>query len=125
MHFCPPLLRSSIRKFFGGYELFAEPSREITPETAADMLRHVQVELSGSESERSCPADSKTISIDTEKPAEVNKSLLSFKGAVNRVLGIARCKVEKRCGHGHVAAGSGGVRLHNARKFTPINLQHN
>ncbi|TGO18683.1 hypothetical protein BTUL_0008g00670 [Botrytis tulipae] len=96
MHFCPPLLRSSIRKFFGGYELFAEPSREITPETAADMLRRAQVELLESESECSCPPDSKTVSIDTEKPAEVKKSLLSFKGAVNRVLGIARCKVEKK-----------------------------
>ncbi|KAF7883885.1 hypothetical protein EAF00_011197 [Botryotinia globosa] len=96
MHFCPPLLRSSIRKFFGGYELFAEPSREITPETAADMLRRAQVEILESESECSCPADSKTISIDTEKPAEIKKSLLSFKGAVNRVLGIARCKVEKK-----------------------------
>ncbi|TGO29606.1 hypothetical protein BPAE_0013g00580 [Botrytis paeoniae] len=96
MHFCPPLLRSSIRKFFGGYELFAEPSREITPETAADMLRRAQVELLESESECSCPADPKTIFIDTEKPAEVKKYLLSFKGAVNRVFGIARCKVEKK-----------------------------
>jgi len=39
MHFSPPLIRPGIKKFFGGFELFADPSREITPETAAAALR--------------------------------------------------------------------------------------
>ncbi|GAC1694202.1 MAG: UDP-glucose--hexose-1-phosphate uridylyltransferase [Gemmatimonadaceae bacterium] len=40
MHFYPPLLRSaSIRKFLVGYEMLAEPQRDLTPETAADRLR--------------------------------------------------------------------------------------
>ena len=39
-HFYPPLLRSAtIRKFMVGYELLASPQRDITPETAAAMLR--------------------------------------------------------------------------------------
>lgn len=39
-HFYPPLLRSaSIRKFMVGYEMLAEPQRDITPETAAELLR--------------------------------------------------------------------------------------
>jgi UDPglucose--hexose-1-phosphate uridylyltransferase len=39
-HFYPPLLRSaSIRKFMVGYEMFAEPQRDITPEDAAELLR--------------------------------------------------------------------------------------
>ena len=39
-HFYPPLLRSAtIRKFMVGYELTASPQRDITPETAAEMLR--------------------------------------------------------------------------------------
>jgi UDPglucose--hexose-1-phosphate uridylyltransferase len=39
-HYYPPLLRSaSIRKFMVGYELLAEPQRDITPESAAEMLR--------------------------------------------------------------------------------------
>jgi len=38
--FLPPLLRSAtIKKFMVGYELCAEPQRDITPEQAADMLR--------------------------------------------------------------------------------------
>ncbi|MDJ0979210.1 MAG: UDP-glucose--hexose-1-phosphate uridylyltransferase [Erythrobacter sp.] len=45
-HFYPPLLRSaSVRKFMVGYEMLAEPQRDLTPERAADMLRAV----SGSE----------------------------------------------------------------------------
>jgi UDPglucose--hexose-1-phosphate uridylyltransferase len=40
LHFYPPLLRSaSIRKFMVGYELLAEPQRDITPEEAAERLR--------------------------------------------------------------------------------------
>jgi UDPglucose--hexose-1-phosphate uridylyltransferase len=38
-HFLPPLLRSAtIRKFMVGYELLAEPQRDITPESAAQRL---------------------------------------------------------------------------------------
>lgn len=40
MHFYPPLLRSStVKKFLVGYELMAEPQRDITPEQAAKRLR--------------------------------------------------------------------------------------
>ena len=40
MHFYPPLLRSaSIKKFMVGYEMLAEPQRDITPETSAKILR--------------------------------------------------------------------------------------
>jgi UDPglucose--hexose-1-phosphate uridylyltransferase len=40
MHFYPPLLRSAIvKKFFVGYELLAEPQRDVTPEQAAKILR--------------------------------------------------------------------------------------
>ena len=40
MHFYPPLLRSAtVRKFLVGYELLAEPQRDITPEQAAAPLR--------------------------------------------------------------------------------------
>jgi UDPglucose--hexose-1-phosphate uridylyltransferase len=40
--FLPPLLRSAaIRKFLVGYELTAEPQRDLTPETAAERLRGV------------------------------------------------------------------------------------
>jgi UDPglucose--hexose-1-phosphate uridylyltransferase len=39
-HFYPPLLRSaSIRKFMVGYEMLAEPQRDLTPEQAAERLR--------------------------------------------------------------------------------------
>jgi UDPglucose--hexose-1-phosphate uridylyltransferase len=41
-HFYPPLLRSAtIRKFMVGYELFAQPQRDITAEGAAERLRDV------------------------------------------------------------------------------------
>ncbi len=41
-HFYPPLLRSaSVRKFMVGYEMMAEPQRDLTPEAAAAMLRAV------------------------------------------------------------------------------------
>ena len=40
IHFSPPLLRSAtVRKFLVGYELMAEPQRDITPEQAAKRLR--------------------------------------------------------------------------------------
>ncbi len=39
-HFYPPLLRSAtVRKFMVGYEMLAQPQRDITPETAAARLR--------------------------------------------------------------------------------------
>ncbi|MES2675569.1 MAG: UDP-glucose--hexose-1-phosphate uridylyltransferase [Pseudomonadota bacterium] len=39
-HFFPPLLRSaSIRKFMVGYEMLAEPQRDLSPEQAAKLLR--------------------------------------------------------------------------------------
>ncbi len=41
-HFYPPLLRSAtVRKFMVGFEMLAEPQRDITPETAAERLRAV------------------------------------------------------------------------------------
>jgi UDPglucose--hexose-1-phosphate uridylyltransferase len=40
-HFFPPLLRSAtVRKFMVGFELLGSPQRDITPESAADTLRH-------------------------------------------------------------------------------------
>lgn len=40
VHFYPPLLRSAtVRKFMVGFELLAEPQRDITPESAAERLR--------------------------------------------------------------------------------------
>jgi UDPglucose--hexose-1-phosphate uridylyltransferase len=40
-HIYPPLLRSaSVRKFMVGYEMFAEGQRDLTPEEAAERLRH-------------------------------------------------------------------------------------
>ena len=40
MHFYPPLLRSAtVRKFLVGYEMLAQPQRDITPEAAALRLR--------------------------------------------------------------------------------------
>ncbi|KAJ9629710.1 galactose-1-phosphate uridyl transferase [Taxawa tesnikishii (nom. ined.)] len=46
IHFYPPLLRSaSVRKFLVGYEMMAEPQRDITPEQAAARLRNCAGEL--------------------------------------------------------------------------------
>ncbi|KAI0688741.1 HIT-like domain-containing protein [Cytidiella melzeri] len=43
LHFAPPLLRSaSIRKFLVGFELMAEPQRDLTAEQAAVRLRGLQ-----------------------------------------------------------------------------------
>jgi UDPglucose--hexose-1-phosphate uridylyltransferase len=42
MHFYPPLLRSAtIRKFMVGYEMLANPQRDITPESSAARIREV------------------------------------------------------------------------------------
>jgi len=42
MHFYPPLLRSAtVKKFMVGYEMLANPQRDITPEAAAEKLREV------------------------------------------------------------------------------------
>ncbi len=42
MHFYPPLLRSAtVRKFMVGYEMLANPQRDITPESSAERLREV------------------------------------------------------------------------------------
>jgi UDPglucose--hexose-1-phosphate uridylyltransferase len=42
-HFYPPLLRSaSVRKFMVGYEMLAEPQRDLTPEQAAERLRSIE-----------------------------------------------------------------------------------
>ncbi|KAK5074957.1 galactose-1-phosphate uridyl transferase [Lithohypha guttulata] len=46
VHFYPPLLRSAtVRKFLVGYEMLAEPQRDITPEQAASRLRDCGGEL--------------------------------------------------------------------------------
>jgi UDPglucose--hexose-1-phosphate uridylyltransferase len=43
-HFYPPLLRSAtIRKFMVGFELLGGPQRDITPESAAETLRHASL----------------------------------------------------------------------------------
>ncbi len=40
MHFYPPLLRSAtVKKYMVGYEMLANPQRDITPEAAAEKLR--------------------------------------------------------------------------------------
>jgi len=42
MHFYPPLLRSAtVKKFMVGYEMLANPQRDISPESAAARLREV------------------------------------------------------------------------------------
>ena len=38
-HVYPPLLRATVRKFMVGYELLAEPQRDLTPEDASARLR--------------------------------------------------------------------------------------
>lgn len=44
MHFYPPLLRSaSVKKFMVGYEMMAEPQRDITPEFSAEKLRSLSL----------------------------------------------------------------------------------
>lgn len=42
MHFYPPLLRSAkVKKFMVGYEMLAEPQRDIAPETSVEHLRKI------------------------------------------------------------------------------------
>lgn len=42
-HFYPPLLRSAtVKKFMVGYEMLAEPQRDLTPEEAAQRLRELE-----------------------------------------------------------------------------------
>jgi UDPglucose--hexose-1-phosphate uridylyltransferase len=44
-HFYPPLLRSAlVKKFMVGYEMLAEPQRDLTPEQAAQRLRETSEE---------------------------------------------------------------------------------
>jgi len=44
VHFYPPLLRSAtVRKFMVGYEMMAMPQRDLTPETAAERLRSIEI----------------------------------------------------------------------------------
>ena len=47
-HVYPPLLRASARKFMVGYELLAEPQRDLSPEDAASRLRAAGSENDGS-----------------------------------------------------------------------------
>ena len=45
MHFYPPLLRSAtVKKFMVGYEMLANPQRDITPEFAANRLKDLSTE---------------------------------------------------------------------------------
>ncbi len=45
MHFYPPLLRSAtVKKFMVGYEMLANPQRDITPEFAANRLKELPAE---------------------------------------------------------------------------------
>ncbi len=40
MSFYPPLLRSAtVKKFIAGYEMFGEPQRDVTAETACKTIR--------------------------------------------------------------------------------------
>ncbi|GEN74276.1 UDP-glucose--hexose-1-phosphate uridylyltransferase [Chryseobacterium hagamense] len=44
MHFYPPLLRNAeVKKFMVGYEMLAEPQRDITPEQSAGVLKSLPV----------------------------------------------------------------------------------
>lgn len=44
MHFYPPLLRSAtVKKFMVGYEMLANPQRDITPEMAASTLQELSI----------------------------------------------------------------------------------
>lgn len=44
MHFYPPLLRNAeVKKFMVGYEMLAEPQRDITPEQSAEILKSLSV----------------------------------------------------------------------------------
>jgi UDPglucose--hexose-1-phosphate uridylyltransferase len=44
MHFYPPLLRNAeVKKFMVGYEMLAEPQRDITPEQSAEILQNLSI----------------------------------------------------------------------------------
>lgn len=44
MHFYPPLLRNAkVKKFMVGYEMLAEPQRDITPEQSAEILKNLSI----------------------------------------------------------------------------------
>ena len=48
MSFYPPLLRSAtVKKFMVGYEMFANPQRDITAESVADILRNLPTQHYG------------------------------------------------------------------------------
>jgi UDPglucose--hexose-1-phosphate uridylyltransferase len=54
-HFYPPLLRSAtVKKFMVGYEMMAEPQRDLSPEAAAQTLRS-QSEILWNEQPESSP----------------------------------------------------------------------
>jgi UDPglucose--hexose-1-phosphate uridylyltransferase len=45
VHFYPPLLRSAtVKKFMVGYEMLAQPQRDLTAEQAAERLRGLSEE---------------------------------------------------------------------------------
>ena len=46
-HVYPPLLRATARKFMVGYELLAEPQRDLSPEVAAGRLRAAATDSAG------------------------------------------------------------------------------
>ena len=53
-HYFPPLLRSAtVKKFMVGYEMFATPQRDITPEQAAMIIRS-QSDIHYSEKDATC-----------------------------------------------------------------------
>jgi UDPglucose--hexose-1-phosphate uridylyltransferase len=51
LHFYPPLLRSAtVKKFMVGYEMMANPQRDVTAEQSAERLRslpHIHYSISG------------------------------------------------------------------------------
>ena len=61
MHFYPPLLRSAtVKKFMVGYEMLANPQRDVTPEWAAEKLRslpdiHYKQKMKSAEKVNSVP----------------------------------------------------------------------
>ena len=56
-HFFPPLLRSArVRKFMVGYEMLAEPQRDLTPEQAAARLRVVSSVRYSDSADSRCPS---------------------------------------------------------------------
>jgi UDPglucose--hexose-1-phosphate uridylyltransferase len=60
-HVLPPLLRQNVRKFMVGYELLAEPQRDITPEEAAAQLRGAVPGLRATDDAEATPAATPTL----------------------------------------------------------------